>query len=66
MADKLGLGPEIRELKIGTSFTNPKALAFHSLRCKYFLYDVSCCKEFEKYLFEMGAYVFTHFLLRFR
>ena len=34
MADKLGLGSEVRELKIGQSFTNPKATAFHAIRCK--------------------------------
>ncbi|KAG5879591.1 hypothetical protein JTB14_005035 [Gonioctena quinquepunctata] len=32
MADKLGLGNEIRELKIGQSFTNPKTKAFHTLK----------------------------------
>uniref|UniRef100_T1HXG7 Ell-associated factor Eaf n=1 Tax=Rhodnius prolixus TaxID=13249 RepID=T1HXG7_RHOPR len=31
MADKLGLGPEVRELKIGDSFSSNK-LAFHTLR----------------------------------
>lgn len=32
MADKLGLGPEIRELKLGSSFANSKGTAFHTLR----------------------------------
>lgn len=32
MADKLGLGPEIRELKLGSSFSNSKGTAFHTLR----------------------------------
>ncbi|XP_049824582.1 ell-associated factor Eaf [Aethina tumida] len=32
MADKLGLGNEVRELRIGQSFTNPKSTAFHSVR----------------------------------
>ncbi|KAF7271810.1 ELL-associated factor [Rhynchophorus ferrugineus] len=32
MAEKLGLGNEIRELKIGQSFTNPKSKAFHTVR----------------------------------
>ncbi|CAH1118703.1 unnamed protein product [Phaedon cochleariae] len=32
MAEKLGLGNEIRELKIGQSFTNPKSKAFHTLK----------------------------------
>ncbi|XP_023018513.1 ELL-associated factor [Leptinotarsa decemlineata] len=32
MADKLGLGNEVRELKIGQSFTNPKTKAFHTLK----------------------------------
>lgn len=33
MGDKLGLGNEVRELKIGQSFTNPKSTAFHTIRC---------------------------------
>lgn len=33
MADKLGLGPEIKELRLGTSFTNPRGSAFHTFRC---------------------------------
>lgn len=32
MADKLGIGPERRELKLGASFTNPKSTAFHTVR----------------------------------
>lgn len=32
MADKLQLGTEVRELKIGQSFTNPRAGAFHTIR----------------------------------
>nr|CAG4648393.1 EOG090X0IV9 [Moina brachiata] len=32
MADKLGLGPEVKELHIGTSFTNPRGSAFHTFR----------------------------------
>ncbi|XP_046613584.1 ell-associated factor Eaf isoform X1 [Neodiprion virginianus] len=32
MAEKLGLGPEIRELKLGPSFTNKKSTAFHTLK----------------------------------
>lgn len=32
MADRLGLGNEIRELKIGQSFTNPRSKAFHTVR----------------------------------
>uniref|UniRef100_A0A1B6D330 Ell-associated factor Eaf n=1 Tax=Clastoptera arizonana TaxID=38151 RepID=A0A1B6D330_9HEMI len=32
MADKLGLGPEVRELKLGPTFTNNKGTAFHTLR----------------------------------
>lgn len=32
MADKFNLGDEVRELKIGQSFTNPKAVAFHTIR----------------------------------
>ncbi|KAK9753987.1 RNA polymerase II transcription elongation factor [Popillia japonica] len=32
MADKLGLGNEVRELKIGQSFTNPKSTAFHTIK----------------------------------
>lgn len=38
MADKLGLGSEVRELKIGQSFTNPKATAFHAIRCKSYCF----------------------------
>ncbi|CAG9861103.1 unnamed protein product [Phyllotreta striolata] len=32
MAEKLGLGTEIRELKIGQSFINPKSKAFHTIK----------------------------------
>lgn len=32
MADKLGLGTEVKELKIGQSFTNPKSTAFHTIK----------------------------------
>ncbi|XP_057377398.1 ELL-associated factor 1-like [Daphnia carinata] len=32
MADKLGLGPEIKELRLGSSFTNPRGSAFHTFR----------------------------------
>ncbi|XP_044741212.1 ell-associated factor Eaf-like [Chrysoperla carnea] len=32
MAEKLGLGPEVRELKLGASFTNPRSTAFHTVR----------------------------------
>ncbi|CAG9830917.1 unnamed protein product [Diabrotica balteata] len=32
MAEKLGLGTEIRELKIGQSFVNPKSKAFHTMK----------------------------------
>ncbi|XP_056636228.1 ell-associated factor Eaf [Diorhabda sublineata] len=32
MADKLGLGSECRELKIGQSFSNPKSKAFHTMK----------------------------------
>ena len=32
MADKLGLGSEVRQLKLGQSFTNPKSTAFHTVR----------------------------------
>jgi len=31
MADKLGLGPEVRELRLGSSFSN-KGSAFHTFR----------------------------------
>lgn len=34
MADKLGLGSEVRQLKLGSTFTNPRSTAFHSIRCK--------------------------------
>lgn len=34
MADKLGLGPEVRELRLGSSFSN-KGSAFHTFRCKF-------------------------------
>lgn len=32
MADKLGLGPEVRQLKLGQSFTNPRSSSFHTIR----------------------------------
>lgn len=32
MAERLGLGPEIRELKLGPTFTNNRSTAFHSLK----------------------------------
>lgn len=32
MADKLGLGPEVRELKLGPSFTSSRGESFHTLR----------------------------------
>ncbi|XP_031849444.1 ELL-associated factor [Nomia melanderi] len=32
MAERLGLGPEIRELKLGQSFTNNRSTAFHTLK----------------------------------
>lgn len=35
MAERLGLGPEVRELKLGPSFTNNKSTAFHTLKCWY-------------------------------
>lgn len=39
MADKLGLNPDIRELKLGSSFTNAsKGSSFHTLRCEFDLY----------------------------
>lgn len=33
MAERLGLGSEIRELKLGPSFTNNRSTAFHTLKC---------------------------------
>ncbi|XP_033216266.1 ell-associated factor Eaf [Belonocnema kinseyi] len=32
MTDRLGLGPEVRELKLGPTFTNNKSTAFHTLK----------------------------------
>lgn len=32
MAERLGLGPEIRELKLGPTFTNNRPTAFHTLK----------------------------------
>ncbi|KAI4503163.1 hypothetical protein M0802_001385 [Mischocyttarus mexicanus] len=32
MAERLGLGPEVRELKLGPSFTNNKSTSFHTLK----------------------------------
>nr|CAG4646713.1 EOG090X0IV9 [Macrothrix elegans] len=32
MADKLGLGSDIKELRLGSSFTNPRGSAFHTFR----------------------------------
>lgn len=40
MADKLRLGNDVKELKIGQSFTNPKASAFHSIRCEFLVVEV--------------------------
>lgn len=39
MDNKLNLGSEIRELKLGSSFTNPSSSRnnFHTLKCEYFL-----------------------------
>lgn len=34
MAEKLGLRNEVRQLKIGQSFTDPKHTAFHTVKCK--------------------------------
>lgn len=39
MADRLGLGPEVRQLKLGTTFTNSRTNAFHSIRCTYYNMD---------------------------
>ncbi|XP_077287535.1 ELL-associated factor [Arctopsyche grandis] len=35
MADKLRLGGELRELKLGSSFSNNKATSFHTLKCDF-------------------------------
>ncbi|XP_066589078.1 ell-associated factor Eaf [Prorops nasuta] len=32
MAERLGLGPDVRELKLGPTFTNNKSTAFHTLK----------------------------------
>lgn len=40
MAEKLKLGPEVRELKLGPTFSNSKATAFHTLRCKYSMFTI--------------------------
>lgn len=32
MAERLGLGPEVRELKLGPTFTSNKSMAFHTLK----------------------------------
>ncbi|KOC62207.1 Ell-associated factor Eaf [Habropoda laboriosa] len=32
MAERLGLGPEVRELKLGPTFTNNRSTAFHTLK----------------------------------
>ncbi|XP_014474901.1 PREDICTED: ell-associated factor Eaf [Dinoponera quadriceps] len=32
MAERLGLGPEVRELKLGSTFTNNSSTAFHTLK----------------------------------
>lgn len=34
MAERLGLGSEVRELKLGPTFTNNKSTAFHTVKCK--------------------------------
>lgn len=41
MAEKFGLRNEIRELKIGQSFTNPKSAAFHTVKCKFLFAPLS-------------------------
>lgn len=48
MAEKLGLGSEVRQLKIGQSFTNPKSAAFHSIKCKFWV-------SYLKYDHEIGS-----------
>jgi len=37
MADKLGLGTDVKELRLGSSFTNPRGSAFHTFRCKFYI-----------------------------
>lgn len=32
VSDKLGLGPEVRELKFGDSFANGRGTGFHTVR----------------------------------
>lgn len=39
MANKLGLTNEVKELKIGKTFGRGEG-AFHTFRCKYFLYNL--------------------------
>lgn len=34
VAERLGLGPEVRELKLGSSITSNTS-KFHTLKCKY-------------------------------
>lgn len=37
MAERLGLGREVRELKLGPTFTNDKSTSFHTLKCMLYL-----------------------------
>lgn len=38
MADKHAVNYDIRELKLGASFTNNKATQYHTIKCMYFYY----------------------------
>lgn len=35
MADKHTLNYDVRELKLGSSFTNNKSSQYHTIKCKY-------------------------------
>lgn len=43
--ERLGLGPEVRELKLGPSFTSNSS-KFHTLKCKYDNFDIINCHIF--------------------
>lgn len=45
MAEKFGLRNEVRQLKIGQSFTDPKHTAFHTVKCKWIMFIKCICSR---------------------
>lgn len=64
MAERLGLGPEVRELKLGPSFTNNKSTAFHTLKCKYpsvrFIFHISLTLSLSLLLLYNTPYIYAN------